>query len=810
MTPSFRRLAAVTVAVVASAGLATSHLTAATSPVPVDPFARGRAAIESLGDRLPTVAQSAGMSAAALTQLFQTDSTLGVDSAGRLAYIDRAVPGDTAAASASTVTAYAPPTDGAEFQLASLPGADKVIYLDFDGHVTSGTSWNSSYGDPIVTNPYDTDGNFDVWSASELTAIRTAWAAVAEDFAPWNINVTTIEPPLADLAKSGTGDTKWGARVVITRDTFANCGCGGFAYVGSFTASNDTPTFVFNTSAVGISEAASHEVGHMLGLSHDGTATDAYYLGHSSADTPGWAPIMGAGYYQPVTQWSKGEYFSANQTQDDTTIIGNATNGFGLRADDHGDTLGAATPFNGNAPSNTGIIGTRTDVDMFSFTTVGGAVTFNAVPAGVRPNLDITLTLRDSLGQTIVTDNPATTLPASLSATLVAGTYSVDVSAAGSGSPLVSPPSGFTDYANIGQYTVSGTIANSGPPDLQAPATPTGLGGSVSGSSALVTWNANSEPDLASYVLKRSTTSGGPYADLATISAGTTSYTDTTAPQGPVYYVIAARDGFGNTSAASAEAMVSMPYVSKATSGQAVAGTVTGTVADTTSLGGSAQSITEVLSGGTTSTRYDFAEYRWTIPASVGSQTLAVAASVVDGGDGDAGFYLEWSSNGSTWRRLATVTAASPVNTSFAIGGPTGNVVVRVIDTNRSGGNTRLDRITMDFLQITGDGLTTPPPLTASKAYSSLVISTRSGSKGTLSGVATVTVTDDLGQPVVGATVSVTFSGSWNQNRTGTTNSSGVAVITTSTSLKSPTFSACIGSVTNTGSLVYQTGPGSC
>jgi hypothetical protein len=37
--------------------------------------------------------------------------------------------------------------------------------------------------------------------------------------------------------------------------------------------------------------------------------------------TNGWAPIMGLGYYQPLTQWSKGEYQGADNLQDDVAII---------------------------------------------------------------------------------------------------------------------------------------------------------------------------------------------------------------------------------------------------------------------------------------------------------------------------------------------------------------------------------------------------------------------------------------------------------------------------------------------------------
>lgn len=807
-TTAKRSVSLAGIAAILTTGILISQLAPAAAGVDADPFARGQAAIERLGERLPSVAQAYGMSSAALQRLFQSDSTLAVDGQGQLAYIDVAVPGVTAPSGTASTTAYAPSLNYPEFQLASLPGADKTIYLDFDGHVTTGTSWNSSYGDPIVTNPYDTNGNFDVWSTSELSDIRNTWAAVAEDYAPWNINVTTIEPPLADLAKSGTGDTKWGARVVITKDTFANCGCGGFAYVGSFTSSIDTPSFVFNTGLVGVAEAVSHEVGHMVGLSHDGTSSTGYYTGHSSSDTPGWAPIMGAGYYQPVTQWSKGEYLGANQLQDDTTIIGSATNGFGLRADDHGDSAATATPFNSATPSLSGMIGTRADVDVFSFTTLGGAVTLNANPASVRPNLDITLTLRDSLGQTVTTVNPPTQLAATVSATLNPGSYTLEVSAVGIGNPLLSPPTGFTDYANIGQYTVSGTISNSGPTDSTAPAAPTGLNGSVSGSSVNLVWNANSEPDLAGYVVKRAKTTGGAYTDIATVAAGTTSYADTTAPQGDSFYVVVARDNVGNTSTFSSEVTVSVPFVSLVESGQLVAGTSSGAISNTNSSDGVSQTISESLSGGSARKRYDLAEYRWTIPASVGNQQLSVVASVVDGGDGDSGIRIEWSSDGATWTRLATV--SSNVNTSYALGAPTGKVIVRVIDTNRTSGNTLLDRISVDLLKITGDGVLASTGSTSSAATASLVSSTQSGPTGTAFGVATVTVTDDHGTPIAGASVTVSFGGSFSETVSGTTDSSGVVVLRTSAALKNPTVSTCVATVANIGPLLYQPGASSC
>ena len=69
--------------------------------------------------------------------------------------------------------------------------------------------------------------------------------------------------------------------------------------------SSDTPVFVYTTGGKSVAEASSHEVGHSLGLSHDGTSSTSYYTGHGNGETD-WAPLMGVGYYANVTTWDRG------------------------------------------------------------------------------------------------------------------------------------------------------------------------------------------------------------------------------------------------------------------------------------------------------------------------------------------------------------------------------------------------------------------------------------------------------------------------------------------------------------------------
>ncbi|KAA0131483.1 hypothetical protein FYZ48_25390 [Gimesia chilikensis] len=357
------------------------------------------------------------------------------------------IPINYSEAEAAPVTGGAPPFSVSDtFNLSSLAGANHTIYLDFNGHTTTGTYWNEYYasGSSIVTPAYDTDGNVAVFSTAEHEAMQRVWQRIAEDFAPFNVNVTTVEPPISDLIKSNTADTRWGVRIVIGENTFYHA-AGGVAFLESFNWNSDTPAFVFNTEMSEVALAITHEVGHTLGLTHDGTPTQEYYRGHGSGVTS-WAPIMGSGYNRNLIQWSKGEYTDANNNQDDLSII-TTQNGFDYRADDHGSSIiYASTVTDGMA---SGIVERNTDVDYFQFTTNGGDVHID--PFIEDPNLDILARLYDSGGAQIQTSNPVGALNASFTG-LSAGTYYVSIEGTGEGSVS---GTGYSDYGSLGQYTVT-------------------------------------------------------------------------------------------------------------------------------------------------------------------------------------------------------------------------------------------------------------------------------------------------------------------------------------------------------------------
>lgn len=372
----------------------------------------------------------------------------------------------------SDVSAVFDPADA--FTLHSNPDAPSIIYLDFDGQSwQSGMWWIGSYGITAgSTSPgYTLDGNPSTFTTLERNAIYEIWRNVAEDFAMFDVDVTTERP-------SGTRDTIFrssGSHALILSDTSAQsgCGCGGVAYVDVYDNGNTWNYPALNFMRFGdyfappwdTAEIISHEVGHNLGLAHDGTSTGTeYYGGHSM-----WAPIMGAGRGRGIATWSYGGYPSADTRWDQTAgddDFAQMSLYLDLFNDDYGNTIPAAYPLSATEISNgiSGLITTQNDVDMFELVVTSetaGPWTIDLIPSDVAPNLDPELTLLNSLGTILEVSNPSVPtgyaggyvdsgLDASITYTLSEGTYYLKVDGIGQGS--LSASTGYDDYASRGNY----------------------------------------------------------------------------------------------------------------------------------------------------------------------------------------------------------------------------------------------------------------------------------------------------------------------------------------------------------------------
>ncbi|GAA5496108.1 hypothetical protein Rhal01_02289 [Rubritalea halochordaticola] len=321
----------------------------------------------------------------------------------------------------------------------SMPGATAVLYLDFDGQEGQVEGWSVVDALPSGLTPKQ---------------IRETWEHVAEDFAPFTINVTT-DKAVYDAAPENSRQ-----RCLISPSSPVGS---GVAYLNSFNWTGDTPCWAgYRGSKVG-HEVTSHEFGHTLRLSHDGRTepSEGYFGGYGSGET-GWAPIMGNSYYKELTQWSKGEYTNANQLQDDLAIITNDNNNVDYKVDDHGDSIGAASPLaiaGDGTVTDEGIIATSADADVFSFTTASAGPLHLAVNPGVHDsNLDVLLELLDSSGNVITSSNPSVDTDATIyQASLAAGTYYLRIDGVGKGDPAWG---GYSDYCSLGHYKVRGNVGN--------------------------------------------------------------------------------------------------------------------------------------------------------------------------------------------------------------------------------------------------------------------------------------------------------------------------------------------------------------
>ena len=341
--------------------------------------------------------------------------------------------------------------------LDSLPSATAVLYIDFDGETVTDPSWNG--GQTIVALPA-------VMGGQPITPqqITDVWAAVAEDFAPFNVSVTTIASRYANAPLARR------MRCIQTPSNDAAPTAGGVAYLNSFSLSgsfsSDIPCWSFNSGNVNnMAMTISHELGHTVGLRHDGLGAplgnQEYYGGHGTNPT-GWGAIMGAPFEMRVTQWSKGEYYAANNTEDDLAVITRPEN-FPFRTDEAGGTRATAKNVSDlllGQLNESGILSDSGDVDTYRFTTAGGAVQIQGLaPALPEANIDIKLRLLNASGAEVAVSDPAQSLFAGINANLPAGEYFIEVTGSSWGTPLSATDTlGWTAYGSRGQYLVAGSF----------------------------------------------------------------------------------------------------------------------------------------------------------------------------------------------------------------------------------------------------------------------------------------------------------------------------------------------------------------
>ncbi|MBL0182325.1 MAG: T9SS type A sorting domain-containing protein [Chitinophagaceae bacterium] len=404
--------------------------------------------------------------------------------------------------------------------LNSFPSASATIFLDFDGHYVQSTVWNG--GTSFYCTP----------SGMTDPQITEAFNRVAEDFRPFNINITTDSTVFlaAPLNKR--------VRIIITTTSSWYPGVGGVSYVGSFTWGDDTPAFVFSDllgpySPKMVGECCSHESGHTLGLSHQSkygsdcsTPIEQYNSGAGSGET-GWSPIMGNSYYRNMSNWNNGPTpYGCNSVQDNLSII-SSQNGFGYRPDDFAETLNASTytiPVS-NFSIN-GLIGTNADKDAFRFTLAQNtnlhltAIPYNVSSNYIGANLDIRVELYNAAATLIRIYDPLTTMSVTIDTVLNAGTYYLKLNGTGN--------SNIGSYGSLGAYTLSGYSG-------ALPIHDVSLSGSVDKNKHNLNWRIIADEPVKTILIETSD-DGTDFNSLTTLASSALNFTYQPYKINTVYY----------------------------------------------------------------------------------------------------------------------------------------------------------------------------------------------------------------------------------------------------------------------------------
>lgn len=395
--------------------------------------------------------------------------------------------------------------------LNSFPGVGPTIFLDFDGHTVNTVYWNGG-------NPFEA-------TAPSFTAaqIITMFNMVAEDFRPFNVNITT------DSTVYFAAPINRRQRIVITNNSSWYGNAGGVAYVGSFRWGLEIPAFVFSNllqnNTKFVAEAISHETGHTLGLQHQSRYDEncgfqnEYNSGTGSGEIS-WAPIMGNSYHRNLTLWHNGSSsLGCSQIQNDLQIITGTNNGITFRSDDVGNSTNQSSPvtFNGNSFGINGFINATSDVDVFRFNIpdrgrfIVNAVPFNVGSNATAANIDMRVEFLSRNGSVLNTYNPSTQVAAIIDTTIDAGTYYLRISNVSNVNT--------TNFGMLGSYSMSGTFLGG----ATLPIYSLSLTGNVTNGRHDLRWNIIADEPIESIMIQASG-DGRHFQDLTPVDPEARSY----------------------------------------------------------------------------------------------------------------------------------------------------------------------------------------------------------------------------------------------------------------------------------------------
>ncbi|HEY0061428.1 MAG TPA: pre-peptidase C-terminal domain-containing protein [Telluria sp.] len=319
-------------------------------------------------------------------------------------------------------------------QLQSKPGSPWVFYLNTTAVMSGTTPLNGV----TKENMY------------------RAWQSVADQYSMLNMNVTTSRA-VYDAARTANP-----LRAGIIN--FVNQDGRSFAPIHSF-GTTAAGTLYRNPASgwdygYGIGMTGAHEIGHQMGMYHDHGGTGGEYFEGIPAFQ--WGPIMGnywmgGSWANQLFTWSKGEYTTATNFEDDLNIM-TAEEQVPYAVDDNATskplvfgTAGAIDPLR-----NFGQIERNSDTDTFTFTTSGtSTLNLRIDPLEYLRMLDVDATIYNAANAVVARSNLAVNRSAEFkNLSLAAGSYRLVIRGGAEGTPQ----NGFSNYSSLGYYGMKGTL----------------------------------------------------------------------------------------------------------------------------------------------------------------------------------------------------------------------------------------------------------------------------------------------------------------------------------------------------------------
>jgi len=320
--------------------------------------------------------------------------------------------------------------------LQSLPGAPHVLYLNVAGYYV----WKNS--------------------PENVAQVVRLWRQVAEDYRPFNINVSTKK---ADYDAVGAQNALY--MNLNIHYAGGSCPLGIYGRGESIGGQNCHSAAQFY--------AITHETGHGMGIHHHTSYENIIGDGWKYVNSHVTTNQNGAYFSHWLKGQSEGGYYT-----DDVALIASKV---GFRDDEHGNNNATASDLNISAEEvdkreNNGVIEQDGDVDMFKFQTNGGEVDLKVNPLKFYHNLHVKADVVDEEGNVVIEGSPYfhfmnsewPYVPGDLSeeqtqvkqashitGDLTPGTYYLRVTNSGY---IDNWGDGYTSYSSLGYYEVEGTV----------------------------------------------------------------------------------------------------------------------------------------------------------------------------------------------------------------------------------------------------------------------------------------------------------------------------------------------------------------